>query len=125
MGRFLVGILFHEPEPYRNWKAGLIEDFESSTGLFVDASDADEAVVWGERVGAELLRYVNEDPSLDWKALGYRFWIVPDPASSDWRHCLGFFQHVAAGEMPSLAAMTTASYERWSERSRPPERRGP
>lgn len=124
MPAFLVGIPYHEPIPHRLWMDGAIEDYESSTGLFVEATDAAEAIAWGETVGAELLRYVNRDVSLDWKGLGYRCWIVPDPASSDWSHCLDFFQRVAAGEMPSLEAMTTASYERWSEASQPRDRRG-
>lgn len=124
MPTYLVGILYHEPVPHRLWLDGAIEDYESSTGLFVEASDAAEAIAWGERVGSELLRYVNEDRALDWNLLGCRCWIVPDPPSSAWSHCLDFFQRVNAGEMPSLEAMTTASYERWSERSHPPERQG-
>ncbi|HEV7281192.1 MAG TPA: hypothetical protein VGN57_13395 [Pirellulaceae bacterium] len=124
MPTFLVGILYHEPIWRRLWLEGAIEDCESSTGLFVEASDAAEAIAWGERVGAELLRCVNRDPALEWKALGYRCWIVADPSSSEWNHCLGFFQRVAAGEMPSLDAMTAAAYDRWLTTLQPPESRG-
>jgi hypothetical protein len=114
---FLVGILYHEPVPHQFWLEGSIEDYESSTGLFVEAFDEAEATAWGEEVGEALLRFVNADPALDWKARGYRCWIVPDPRSSDWSHCLDFFPRVAVGQMPSLDAMTTAAYERWTEAS--------
>ena len=35
MPQYLVGILFHEPEPFAQWNRGLIEDYESSTGARV------------------------------------------------------------------------------------------
>ena len=118
MAEYLVGILYHEPEPYRLWQAGKIEDFESSTGLFVEAPDAASAVAWGEQVAQALLVHANDDPALDWRALGYRCWVVDDPASSDWKHCLAFFPRVAIGTMSPVEQMTSPAYERWSA-SRP------
>jgi hypothetical protein len=49
MPRYLIGIMFHEPEPFAEWKRGLIEDYESNTGLFVDAGSAIEAIAWGKK----------------------------------------------------------------------------
>lgn len=115
MPEFLVGIMFHEPEPFAQWNRGLIEDYESSTGLFVDAESPEAAKLWAEQVGAALLRHLNFDDSLDWKELGYFCWIVESPSTSDWRHCLGFFQHVRANEMPIIEKMGTAAYERWKK----------
>jgi hypothetical protein len=110
---YLVGILYHEPEPYGQWKRGLIEDYESSTGLFIEAESEETAIAWAEEVGRALLRRVNNDDSLDWKALGYHCWVEHPPDYGGWRHCLDFFQHVRSGEWPDLVRMATPSYLRW------------
>jgi hypothetical protein len=115
MPEFLVGVMFHEPEPFAQWNRGLIEDYESSTGLFVDADSAADALVWGEQVGQVLLRYVNRDGTLDWSALGYHCWLEEAPEKSGWGHCLSFFQRVRVGELPNLEQMTSAAYARWLE----------
>ena len=73
------------------WQKGILEDFESSTGIFVDAVTAAEAVSWAEQVGEVLLRKLNDDETLAFTKLGYRCWIEGDPASSNWSHCLAFF----------------------------------
>jgi len=110
---YLVGIMYHEPEPLAQWNRGLIEDYESSTGLFIEADSSDAAIGWGEEVGQVLLRHANGDPTLDWRTLGYYCWLEPSPRESGWGHCLDFFQHVRVGQMPDLARMTTAAYRRW------------
>ncbi|HEV3258636.1 MAG TPA: hypothetical protein VG013_17305, partial [Gemmataceae bacterium] len=79
MPEYLVGIMYHEPGPFAEWDRGLIEDFESSTGLFVEADSPGAAVMWGEQVGQALLRYANRDAALDWKALGYMCWLEESP----------------------------------------------
>jgi hypothetical protein len=93
----------------------LLEDHESSTGLFIDAYAAAEAVAWGQHVGQALLRYVNHDDSLNWKMLGYFCWVEESPRESCWSHCLDFFLRVRFGEMPSLEHMGTDAYRRWLE----------
>ncbi len=112
---YLVGVMYHEPEPYDLWKRGLIEDYESSTGLFVEAESAEAAVAWGEQVGQALLRHANGDATLDWKSLGYFCWVEASPQDSGWMHGLGHFQHVRAGQWPEVERMTTAAYTRWLE----------
>jgi hypothetical protein len=115
---FLVGVSYHEPEACDQWNRGLIEDYESATGLFVEADSAEAAVEWGEQVGQALLRHVNDDPALDWKSLGNICWVEESPQESGWGHCLDFFQHVRVGEWPELDRMTTAAYTRWLKGSR-------
>jgi hypothetical protein len=110
---YLVGIMYHEPEAYDDWKRGLIEDYESSTGLFVEAESAGAALAWGEQVGQRLLRHSNGDATLDWKSFGYFCWIEGSPQNSGWGHCLDHFQHVRAGQWPELERMTTAAYTAW------------
>ena len=117
MPEFLVGLMFHEPEPFAQWKSGLIEDYESSTGIFVHADSASDALRWGELVAQALLRHVNRDESLDWYALGYICWLEESPAQCAWKHCLSFFQHIRVGEMPDFEKMTSAAYGRWMEQN--------
>ena len=115
MPEYLVGFSYHEPGPYALWQRGVIEDFESSEGLWVTADTPAEAVAWGERVGEALHRRVNGDPAADWAGAGHFAWVEESPAASGWGHCLGFFQRVRAGEMPPLDRMGTEAYSRWLE----------
>ncbi len=112
MPEYLIGICYHEPEPFALWMRGIIEDYESSTGLWVAADTSDEAVAWGERVGEALHRHINYDPNAEWSA-DYSCWLEESPSASDWAHCLDFFQRVRVGEMPSLDGMGTEAYVRW------------
>jgi hypothetical protein len=116
---FLVGFDYHEPEPYALWQSGLLEDFESSTGIFVNASSSDRAVDWASYVAQQLLRHENQDSELDWCALGYTAWIEDNPESSGWSHCLDFFQHVIDQEMPDLKQMGTKAYQNWLNETKP------
>ena len=116
MPQYLIGIMFHEPEPFSQWNRGLIEDYESSTGLFIEADAETEALAWGELVGQALLRRVNQDESLDWKAFGYFCWVKKSPKTSCWSRCLDFFSRVRVGEMPKLEHMGTAAYCNWQEK---------
>ena len=112
MPEYLVGIGYHEPEPFAQWRRGLIEDYESSTGLWVVADTPEQAIAWGERVGEALHRQVNGDPNADWSS-AYFCWLEGSPNESGWAHCLDFFQRVRVGEMPILERMGTESYIRW------------
>ena len=100
---YLVGITFHEPDAFAAWQRGAIEDYESSTGVFIDAASREEALSWGEAIGEAMLRHVNGDDTLDWKASGYSAWIEDSPESSGWKHCLSFFQRVRSRSSPSGA----------------------
>ena len=110
---YLVIFQYHEPEPRQLFERGVIEDYESSTGVFINAESAAEALIWCEAVAQELLRRSNDDRSLDWKRLGYSCWIELTPEKSSWGHCLSFFQHVQVGEMPNVDAMGTPAYVSW------------
>jgi hypothetical protein len=112
MPEFLIGFGYHEPEPYASWQRSEIEDYESSTGLWVEASTPQEAVEWGSHVAEALHRLVNSDPAADWRS-EHTCWAEPTPSASGWSHCLDFFLRVRVGEMPDLSQMGTAAYERW------------
>ncbi len=113
LAKFLIGILYHEPESIALWQKGFVEDCESSTGLFVKAETSDLALAWGEKVGQELLRRANADPTLNFNELGYYCWLEENPSTSQWQHCLDFFQVVGEGEFPDFDEMGTKAYKRW------------
>lgn len=115
MAEYLVGIMYHEPESFALWNRGVIEDYESTTGLFITADTLEEAIAWGDRVGQELLRFVCSDPTLDWHLFDYHCWIEHRADGGGWSHCLDFFQHVRAGEWPVFERMTSDAYRRWEE----------
>lgn len=117
MPEFLVGIMFHEPKPYALWQKGVIEDYECSTACFIDATSKEEALSWGKSIGVQLLRHVNNDPTLDWQELGYFCWIEEPTENSVWSHCAEFFQHVRDGELPELVRKTTQAYSDWMAES--------
>jgi hypothetical protein len=110
---YLVIFQYHEPEPRELFERGLIEDYESSSGVFIEAGSAEDALIRCEVIAQELLRRANDDRSLDWKRLGYSCWIESAPEKSPWGHCLRKFQHVQVGEQPNFDAMSTAAYVRW------------
>ena len=115
---YLVGIMYHEPEAFALWKRGVIEDYESSTGIFVDAPLREEAVAWGEIIGQAVLRSLNSDDGLDWKGFGYSAWVEDSIDKSGWSHAVPFFQHVRAGEMPDLSKFSAEAYKEWVQRPR-------
>lgn len=115
MATYLIGMLYHEPDMWALYQKSVIEDYESSTGIFIDAPSPEAAIAWGEIVAEALLRKANTDETLDWKALGYWCWIEKNPQDSNWKHCLSFFQNIKAGEWPSLEAMITSAYIQWAK----------
>jgi hypothetical protein len=117
MNEYLIGIMFHEPEAWAMWNAGVIEDYESSIGLFISALSLPDALLWAEKVGEALLRYANKNESLNWTELGYFCWHESNLEESGWSHCLSFFQHVKEGEMPLLQNMVVEAYQDWMKRS--------
>lgn len=115
MPDYLLDFSYHEPEPFALWQRGVIEDFESGTGLWVTADTPAAAVAWAERVAEALHRRVNGDPAADWRGAGRFCRVEASPAASGWAHCLDFFRRVRAGEMPPLDQMGTEAYVRWQE----------
>ena len=114
---YLVGIMYHEPGPFALWNRGVIEDYESSTGVFIDASSREDAVAWGEAIGQAALRKLNSDDRLDWKSFGYFAWIEDSVEKSGWAHAVSFFQRVNVGEMPDLNKFSADAYNKWAERA--------
>jgi len=114
---YLVGIMYHEPEPFVLWNAGVIDDYESSTAVFIDAPSRDEAIAWGEAIGEAALRKLNSDDGLDWKSFGYFAWVEDSVETSGWSHATSFFQHVKVGEMPDLSKFSADAYKEWAARS--------
>ena len=114
---YLVAIMFHEADAFTAWNRGVIKDYESTTGIFVEAASREEAVAWGESIGQALLRHVNDDDAFDWASFGYSAWTEESPESGGWKHCLSFFQRVLSGTMPDLPRMTSAAYEDWAARN--------
>lgn len=94
-------------------RQGKIQDYESATGVYIEAATAAEAHEWGEFVAGELLRHCNADVILDWKHFDYSCWVEASPEESPWNHCLEFFQHVEVGELPDFEAMDTEAYQNW------------
>ncbi|MDO5653826.1 MAG: hypothetical protein Q4G39_06950 [Brachymonas sp.] len=115
MTEYLLGILYHEPKTWALYQKGIVEDCESSTGVFIAASSPESAIEWGEKIAEALLRKVNSDETLDWKGLGYYCWLEESPSTSHWKHCLPFFQHVKTGEWPNFEAMGNLAYTEWAK----------
>lgn len=117
MREYLVGLMYHDVESFALWKRGVTEDYESTTGLFIEADSETDALKWGGIVADELLRHVTREPSLTCDRFGYECWIEQDPQKSHWRHCLDFFQHVRCGQMPVLDRMTSDAYVKWQNKN--------
>lgn len=43
---YLVIFQYHEPEPLQLFERGVIEDYESTTGVFITAASEEEALNW-------------------------------------------------------------------------------
>jgi hypothetical protein len=110
---YLIGFSYHEPERYALWQRGVIEDFESNTGLWIKANTPEEAISWCEKVAETLHRLVNGDPAADWSGAGHDCWVEKSPATSCWNHCLDFFQRLSVGEMPLFDRMGGDAFARW------------
>jgi hypothetical protein len=95
------------------WSNGVIEDFESSTGIFIQSDSEEEAISWAEKIGDKLFKKENPNETKDWKSFGHFCWIENDWNKSNWSHCLDFFQNVQVGQFPDFDNMGTKAYEKW------------
>lgn len=116
MKKYLISLMYHYPQDYELWKKGRIEDYESSTGLFVNAKTEKEAIKWSRVVATNLLNYVNGTTNLTMEQFQHSCRLIQQPENSSWSHCLGFFQTVCVGEIPPLEKLTTDSYALWLEK---------
>ncbi|WP_155203727.1 hypothetical protein [Xanthovirga aplysinae] len=46
MTKFLVVLSYQDPETYKHRVLGRIEDYESSTGIFIVAKSKEKAIAW-------------------------------------------------------------------------------
>lgn len=113
MKEYLVGIMYHEPKAYQMWLKGVMEDYESSTGVFIEANSEEEALKWSELISSKLFQKLNPKEDKEWKDFEYSNWVESDPASSCWNHCLDFFQRIKVGELPDFSKMGTDAYGDW------------
>ena len=112
MNKYLVGMVYHEPDNYSLWMNGVIEDYESSTGIFIYADNESDAIMWGERIAEKLFVKCNPDEVSSWKSFSYDCWIE-NMENSSWSHAFDFFQRVNFGVMPDFDLMGTEAYKKW------------
>lgn len=110
-------MVYHEPDSYALWKKGVIEDYESSTGIFIYADSESDAINWGEKIAEQLFIMRNPDEPNSWKSFSYDCWIE-DEDGSGWSHAFDFFQKVKFGEMPDFGLMGTEAYKEWSDKKK-------
>ena len=117
MNEYLIGLMYHYPQEYELWEKGIIEDYEASTGIYITASNAEQALAWSREIAKALLNYANGTESLTLEQFQHECWLIPNPELNSWSHCLGFFQHVNVNQMPNLKEMTTDAYSIWMEKN--------
>lgn len=113
MKKHLVGISYHESEHFDSLEKGIYEDYESSTGIFINANSREEALAWGEIVAEELFKKKNPNESQSWMSFGHYCWIEEDWNESSWVHCLDFFQYIDNGIHPDYEIMGIKAYLKW------------
>ena len=118
MDKYLVGISYHEPETYKLWKKGLIEDYESSTGIFINANSRNEAIAWGKKIGERLFQKENPKEIKNWNSFGHFCWIEEDWNKSGWKHCFDFLQTVNIGIYPDFDKMGSKAYANWVDKKK-------
>ena len=94
-------------------------DFEAgcATGIFIEASDKDDAIRWGIKVAEGYLAYIYKDKNYSLTDLSFCHWIEDDPINSSWKHCLDFFQKNTTGVLPDFRLMTTQAYCEWCQKN--------
>ena len=117
MKEYLVGLMYHEPKSYQMWLDGVMEDYESSTGIFIEANSEGDALKWSESIASKLFQQLNPKEDKEWKEFKYSNWVESDPTSCAWNHCLDFFQRVRVGELPDFSKMGTGAYSRWMSKN--------
>ena len=113
MTKYLVRISYHEPETYKMWENGIIEDYESLTGIFIQSDSKEEAISWAEKISHKLFKMENPNETEDWKSFGHFCWIENNLDKCGWLHCLDFFQDVKVGQFPDYEGMGSAAYQKW------------
>jgi len=117
MKKYLVGIMYHDPKSWELWNAGIVEDYESITGIFILADTEDSAILWASYIADKLFIKTNPNENKSWKSFGYTCWIEHDLQKSYWTHCFDFFQCVKVNEMPNLDLMGTDAYIKWEKKN--------
>jgi len=111
MKTYLVGMFYHDQQDNDLWEAGVIEEYESSTGIFITAGSEQEAISWGEQIASKLFKITNPNEGKSWNSFGHNCWIE-NIENSNWKHCFDFFQNVKFGEMPDFSNMGSSAYKK-------------
>ncbi|MGL1902567.1 MAG: hypothetical protein OCC49_10555 [Fibrobacterales bacterium] len=99
---YLIGFLYHQPRTMNLFNAGMLNEYESSSGFYVTAPDEQSAFTWGEAVAEKIFQDLNNDSTLSLKKSNYYVWVVDSPEKSNWRNKLNTFPKIAIGEFPHL-----------------------
>ncbi|MGL1935433.1 MAG: hypothetical protein OCD01_10445 [Fibrobacterales bacterium] len=99
---YLIGFLYHQPRTMNLFNAGMLNEYESSSGFYVSASSKENAFEWGEKVAEKIFQDLNNDPTLTLKKSGYHAWVIDVPEQSSWRNKLETFPKIDIGEFPHL-----------------------
>ncbi len=111
--KYLVGMEYHYFEDYERWEKGIMEDYEASTGIFIEAKTKEEAISWAENIAEKLFRIENPRETRNWKSFGHSCWVAEDLKNCGWAHYFDFLQNVKVGQYPDFENMGLAAYERW------------
>jgi O-acetyl-ADP-ribose deacetylase (regulator of RNase III) len=87
-------------------------DFESSTGVLIDAPDVEDALRWGREVSQAFVTWLFErenEPAPDWRAGNFAHWLEPD-ASEAWA-ALANAPVVKVGQMPSFERLLPSPHQ--------------
>lgn len=115
MENYLVGISYHESEYLDSKEKEVFEDYESSTGIFINAKSSDEAIAWGEIIGDELFKKKNPNESESWMSFGHFCWIEEDLEESSFEPYFDFLQTVDNGSHPDYEKMGIKAYLDWNK----------
>lgn len=102
MTQHLFRFGFESPEDRRANEAHN-SDFESSSAIWINASNEADALSWGQQIAEAFVEHLfreAQEPAYSWAAVGFANWIERD-APEAW-HSL---PSVAFGEMPDLNAL--------------------
>jgi hypothetical protein len=100
--RYLFRLGYESPEDLRVNEAHN-SDFESSSAVWIEASDEAAALEWGQQIAEAFVARLFQDagePEYSWKQTGFAFWIEQE-APEAW----STLPSTVAGKMPDFDAL--------------------
>jgi hypothetical protein len=114
LATFLIAISWSDPEEVAAYKrVGLDDDPCCSTGKFIHADTAEDALSWGNAVATKYMEFLFQQKNYAPEDLDVYCWVEANPETSSWMHCLEFFQKVIIGQYPDFQRMTSEAYSEW------------